>query len=101
MAVVKIFSWLSKSASSPFALHVCVCVCVCFPPYPNRHACSLWKTGSGWRKKRKTERAHDGRIKACLCLREKRARRMRGAGGGGGGQCDEGASLLKEGVAAL
>ena len=49
------------------------------------------------RKKRKRERAHDGQIKACLCLREKRARRMRGGGGGGGGQRDEGASLLKEG----
>ncbi len=81
---------------------MCVYVCVS-PPNPNRHACSLWKTGSGWRKKRKRARAHDGQIKACLCLREKRARRMRGGGGGGGGggQCDEGASLLKEGVAAL
>jgi len=67
---------------------------------PNRHACSPRKTGSGWRKKRKRERAHDGQIKACLCLREKRVRRMRG-GGGGGGQRDEGASVLKKGVVAL
>lgn len=70
------------------------------PLNPNRRACSLWKTGSAWRRERKRERAHDGQIKACLCLRERKALRMSG-GGGGGGQRDEGAALLKEGVAAL
>lgn len=79
-----------------------------FSLFPPRSACLCvfplkilagMKTGSDCRKKTERARAHDGQIKACLCLREKRSRRMRG--GGGGGRRDEGASLLKEVAAAL